>query len=99
MSTYPPYLLLLLVGFFCTTLPYLHKKCNIKGKNTFFCFVKKLCFGENCPTVTWNQVCFDFYSTQMEIVISFADKILNMPPKSTWFEPKPLDGLVAYDFE
>ena len=24
---------------------------------------------------------------------------LNMPPKSTWFDPKPLDGLVAYDFE
>ena len=32
-------------------------------------------------------------------IISFADKKLNMPPKSTWFDPKPLDGLVAYDFE
>ena len=35
----------------------------------------------------------------MENVINFADKKLNMPPKSTWFDPKPLDGLVAYDFE
>jgi len=35
----------------------------------------------------------------MEDVISFADKKLTMPPKSTWFDPKPLDGLVAYDFE
>ena len=30
---------------------------------------------------------------------SFADKKLTMPPKSTWFDPKPLDGLVAFDFE
>jgi uncharacterized protein (DUF1015 family) len=22
-----------------------------------------------------------------------------MPPKSTWFDPKPLDGLVVYEFE
>jgi len=32
-------------------------------------------------------------------VIDFADKKLTMPPKSTWFDPKPLDGLVSYDFE
>jgi len=42
---------------------------------------------------------FALFATQMENVISFADKKLNMPPKSTWFDPKPLDGLVAYDFE
>ena len=34
-----------------------------------------------------------------EDVINFADKKLTMPPKSTWFDPKPLDGLVAFDFE
>jgi uncharacterized protein (DUF1015 family) len=45
------------------------------------------------------KVGFALYATQMENVISFADKKLNMPPKSTWFDPKPLDGLVAYDFE
>jgi uncharacterized protein (DUF1015 family) len=45
------------------------------------------------------KVGFSFFATQMEDVISFADKKLTMPPKSTWFDPKPLDGLVAYDFE
>ncbi len=45
------------------------------------------------------KVGFSLFATQMENVISFADKKLNMPPKSTWFDPKPLDGLVAYDFE
>jgi len=42
---------------------------------------------------------FSLFATQMEDVISFADKKLTMPPKSTWFDPKPLDGLVAYDFD
>ena len=42
---------------------------------------------------------FSLFATQIEDVISFADKKLTMPPKSTWFDPKPLDGLVAYDFE
>ena len=45
------------------------------------------------------KVGFALFATQMENVISFADKKLNMPPKSTWFDPKPLDGIVAYDFD
>ena len=45
------------------------------------------------------KVGFSLFATQMEDVISFADKKLTMPPKSTWFDPKPLDGLVAFDFE
>jgi len=45
------------------------------------------------------EVGFALFATQMKNVISFADRKLNMPPKSTWFDPKPLDGLVAYDFE
>ena len=45
------------------------------------------------------KVGFSLFATQMEDVINFADKKLTMPPKSTWFDPKPLDGLVAYDFE
>ncbi len=45
------------------------------------------------------KVGFALYATQMDNIISFADKKLTMPPKSTWFDPKPLDGLVAYDFE
>ena len=45
------------------------------------------------------KIGFSLFATQMEDVISFADKKLTMPPKSTWFDPKPLDGLVAYDLE
>ena len=45
------------------------------------------------------KIGFALFPTQMQNIISFADKKLNMPPKSTWFDPKPLDGLVAYDFE
>ena len=46
-----------------------------------------------------SDIGFSLFATQIEDVISFADKKLTMPPKSTWFDPKPLDGLVAYDFE
>ena len=45
------------------------------------------------------KVGFALFATQMQNVINFADKKLNMPPKSTWFDPKPLDGIVAYDFD
>ena len=45
------------------------------------------------------KVGFSLYATQVQNVISFADKKLNMPPKSTWFDPKPLDGLLAYEFD
>ena len=45
------------------------------------------------------KIGFSLFATQIDDVISFADKKLTMPPKSTWFDPKPLDGLVAYDFE
>ena len=46
-----------------------------------------------------SAVGFALFPTQIDNIISFADKKLNMPPKSTWFDPKPLDGLIAYDFE
>ena len=45
------------------------------------------------------KVGFSLLATRIEDVIDFADQKLTMPPKSTWFYPKPLDGLVAYDFE
>ena len=53
---------------------------------------RKVDAGEAC-------VGFSLFATQIEDVIKFADKNLTMPPKSTWFDPKPLDGLVAYEFE
>ena len=45
------------------------------------------------------KIGFSLLATRIEDVIDFADQQLTMPPKSTWFDPKPLDGLVAYDFE
>jgi len=45
------------------------------------------------------KVGFSLLATRIEDVIDFADQKLTMPPKSTWFDPKPLDGIVAYDFE
>ncbi len=45
------------------------------------------------------KVGFALFATRIEDVIDFADQKLTMPPKSTWFDPKPLDGLIAYDFE
>jgi uncharacterized protein (DUF1015 family) len=45
------------------------------------------------------KVGFSLLATRVEDVIDFADQKLTMPPKSTWFDPKPLDGLVVYDFE
>ena len=45
------------------------------------------------------KVGFSLLATRIEDVIDFADQELTMPPKSTWFDPKPLDGLVAYDFD
>ena len=32
-------------------------------------------------------------------VMKVADNNLTMPPKTTWFDPKPLDGLVVYEFD
>ena len=45
------------------------------------------------------KVGFSLLATRVEDVMGFADQKLTMPPKSTWFDPKPLDGLVVYDFE
>jgi uncharacterized protein (DUF1015 family) len=44
------------------------------------------------------KVGFSLLATRIEDVMDFADQKLTMPPKSTWFDPKPLDGLIAYDF-
>jgi len=45
------------------------------------------------------KVGFALFATRLEDVIDFADQKPTMPPKSTWFDPKPLDGLVVYEFD
>jgi len=41
-------------------------------------------------------VAFSLYATRMESLMSVADALEVMPPKSTWFEPKLADGLVSH---
>ena len=45
------------------------------------------------------QAAFSLYPTQMHEVIEIADAGEVMPPKSTWFEPKLLSGLVTHELE
>ena len=40
-------------------------------------------------------VAFALYPTQMTELTDVADSGQVMPPKSTWFEPKLVDGLVS----
>jgi uncharacterized protein (DUF1015 family) len=45
------------------------------------------------------QVAFALFPVQMDQFFSFSDEMRIMPPKTTWFEPKLLNGLVIYDLE
>ncbi len=42
-----------------------------------------------------NDIAFRLCPTNISQVISFAEKRKFMPQKSTWFHPKPLDGLIS----
>ena len=46
-----------------------------------------------------DSVAFSIFPSEITDVIKVADNNLTMPPKTTWFDPKPLDGLVVYEFE
>ena len=43
------------------------------------------------------QLAFGLFPVRMEQFFEFSDKGRIMPPKTTWFEPKLLNGLVIYD--
>ena len=45
------------------------------------------------------QVAFSLYPTEIQQVMQVADAGQVMPPKSTWFEPKLLSGLVVHTLE
>ena len=45
------------------------------------------------------QLAFAMQPVMVETVLSIADANGVMPPKSTWFEPKLLSGLVVHSFE
>lgn len=42
------------------------------------------------------RVSFSMYPTTIEDIMSIADEGMIMPPKSTWFEPKPRSGLFIH---
>jgi len=44
------------------------------------------------------KLAFSMCPTSIEEMISVADRDKTMPPKSTWFEPKPLSGLFIHEF-
>ena len=44
------------------------------------------------------KVAFSMFPTRVEQLIAIADAGAIMPPKSTWFEPKPRSGLVLHPF-
>jgi len=44
------------------------------------------------------NLAFKVFATNIKSVMKIADKKKFMPPKSTWFYPKPLDGLIALEF-
>ena len=45
-----------------------------------------------------DSVAFSIFPSSITDVIKIANNNLTMPPKTTWFDPKPLDGLVVYEF-
>lgn len=42
---------------------------------------------------------FAMFPVQLDELMNIADAGLIVPPKSTWFEPKPRDGLVCRCFD
>ncbi len=46
-----------------------------------------------------DSVAFSIFPSSITDVIKIANNNLTMPPKTTWFDPKPLDGLLVYEFD
>ncbi len=45
------------------------------------------------------KIAFALYPTSIKDLMNVADKGLNMPPKSTWFEPKLRSGLIIHELD
>ena len=54
---------------------------------------------ENLVDTGKYRIAFAMQPVRVETVISIADAHGVMPPKSTWFEPKLLSGLIVHTFE
>ena len=62
--------------------------------STYFTSNLDLRLEKDVNTKKYN-LAFKLYPTDITQVISFAEKKKFMPQKSTWFHPKPLDGIVC----
>tara|TARA_B000000557_G_scaffold158845_1_gene128743 strand:+ start:291 stop:1394 length:1104 start_codon:yes stop_codon:yes gene_type:complete len=69
----------------------LKKKTNVKFVSGFK--GKKVL--ENFINSKKYDLAFRLYPTDISQVLSFAENKKYMPQKSTWFHPKPLDGLIS----
>jgi len=54
---------------------------------------------EKYITEKGNDLFFNLYPVDIRDLESIADKGGVMPPKSTWFDPKVLSGLVIHDLK
>ena len=63
--------------------------------NLHWVLVQKLKKIENFVNSKKYNLAFRLYPTNISQVLSFAEKKKYMPQKSTWFHPKPLDGLIS----
>ena len=54
---------------------------------------------ENKVNENKDSVAFSIFPCDIIDIMRVADNNQTMPPKSTWFDPKPLDGLVVYEFD
>ena len=50
---------------------------------------------ENLINTKKYNLAFKLYPTNISQVVTFAENRKFMPQKSTWFHPKPLDGLIS----
>ena len=48
------------------------KNAIFLAKIHFSILLKNVCFGEKCPTVTWNQVCIDFHSIIKNYILKMS---------------------------
>ena len=54
---------------------------------------------ENLVNCSKYRIAFAMQPVRVDTVLSIADANGVMPPKSTWFEPKLLSGLIVHTFE
>ncbi len=72
---------------------------KIKAKNIeYISGINDVNFLKKLTNTKKFNLAFKLCPTNINNVMQIAEKKIFMPPKSTWFHPKPLDGLIALEF-